>query len=404
MASRVILSTQLINHNFLITPSSSVRQPHPNTEAKLKSPDEKAILHKSLDKTLYQPFPHFPLEIPKISRLIYKPVRAQYKINRISLSPKTKQTKRTSKSTIRAENPVLPQLPKRQSLKSSLATYSEEEDDANLSLKWEYSERIFWNKRKTRPFPLVIIVFEGVIGDFYKQNYWDPRTSDMVLCPGWIKGLFTIYQKAYIAVISSLSPEKAEFLSELFKYNNVSIDAMYRRKGIQPYFSQNYSQVLQEFNCSSALVLAAVGLETAEIETRANWELIFEPTLSNTKKINIQMWPLHKENSMKYTVLLIPNPRAQAEEGCLNFNRIAKVVRKVIKHLKGNMEIIEVGHREVIRVGKIEAGKFGSFADGEQKVMVYCGSHQEKKAYFRYFYSAVKSQIELNKYRKKDSM
>ena len=230
------------------------------------------------------------------------------------------------------------------------------------------------------------------------------KGSDMALCPGWIKGLHEIYQKAYIAIITSLNSEKTDFINELFKYNNVKVDAIYRRKGEQPYFSQNYSQLIHEFSCNNAVILTAIGLESTEIEEKKDWDLIYQPTLSVYKRINVDMWPVSQSNSPKFCVFLIPNPRAQQFEGCLSLCRVAKIIKKVLKTWKIIQEFKEIdfSSRQDLKLFKLHSSNFGKTDDISYQVMVYYGKESERKPYLRYFYSSIKSQIELSKYRKKE--
>ena len=65
--------SQLINHNFLCNPSPNQRSFHLDNsprDSKNLLPDQKSLPPQ--EKSLKLPFPHFPLEIPKISKLFYR--------------------------------------------------------------------------------------------------------------------------------------------------------------------------------------------------------------------------------------------------------------------------------------------------------------------------------------------
>ena len=69
-------------------------------------------------------------------------------------------------------------------------------------------------------------------------------------------------------MISSSTEEKIQFISEYFEHNNVVLDAIYKRRGFQERFIQDYSQILNDFNCKSTVVISSLGLEIDEIEKR----------------------------------------------------------------------------------------------------------------------------------------
>ena len=83
MASNLFMKSKMINHNFLVCPSSNHRgiriKELSSSEPTNSSKIQRTTLCNSLDKSLALPFPHFPLEMPKISRFVYKPINCIHK-------------------------------------------------------------------------------------------------------------------------------------------------------------------------------------------------------------------------------------------------------------------------------------------------------------------------------------
>ena len=74
MASHIFVNSQLVNKNFLFTPGMNQRIHKQKFVTKRDSKNTSQDPNRTYDKSLIDPFPHFPLEIPKISRLVYKPI------------------------------------------------------------------------------------------------------------------------------------------------------------------------------------------------------------------------------------------------------------------------------------------------------------------------------------------
>lgn len=394
------MNSQLICQNIWVSPSNIKRSHACRNEAKDSKqslPENKTILNKVIEKSLITPFPHFPLETPKISRLVYNPTSTSH-------TRRIEALHKISKSSLGHEETALPYLPKHNKNRASSIPNTSHLDPLPLPLKhWEYTDCIYSNKRPNLNFPLTIIVFEGIIGDFYKQSLWDSRSSDMSLCPGWIKGLSALYQKSFVCIISSLPNDKCDFILDLFSYNNVKIDSFYRRKGDQLRYIQDYSQILDEFSNPNTILISSIGLDSEEIQIRQAWDLIYEPTMSYHKKIYTSMWPIANFNTYDLpSILLIPNPRAQNIENCILFGEIAKVALKMIKsYRKGeNLEKLCFESKGILRYFSIPQKNMMRNANGEYKGVVFAGDDAYKRPYVRNYYSSVKNQIDLAKYNK----
>lgn len=395
------MNSQFITRTVWASPSNKIRNSRiTRNEGKMTRraiKDNKNIAAKSAEKPLIKPIANYPLEIPKISRLVYQPKNP--------IQAKRPDTYRKSPdSLLGTEESSLPYLSKRKNQRNSSIPMPNQVDISQIvNNRWEFSERIYWNKRKNTILPLAIIVFEGVIGDFYKQNLWETRSSDMSLCPGWIKGLSLIYQKAFICIISSLSLDKCEFILNLFSHNSVKIDAFYIRKGKQLRYAQDYSQILDEFPSPYSILLSSIGLDSDDIRSRNSWDLIYEPSMSYHKKICTSMWPVgYLDQNDPPVILLIPNPRAQEKENCILFGEISIAVLKVLKCLRKAYMLDEIciESKGVLRHCTIPQDKFDSNAKGDYEIVVLTGVDAHKRPYFKYYFHTIKNQIDLTKFHK----
>lgn len=384
------LKSHLINQNFLCSPSQHQRSLHmPLSKHKCKNIEFATEPSYIFERSLKVPFPHFPLEIPRVSRVSYKPNQ--------SILHKRWLSQRMSSQDSSASNDLLfPMLSKQQSTRNSSLSNAK---PGKENKKWEFTEKVQYNRRKIPDFPLVIIVFEGVIGDFYKKSLWDARASDMALCFGWCKGIEKIYQKAYVVVVSSSDSEKIGFICQLFQYKNVKVDGIYRRIGMQPGYFQDYSQIFHDFQVKTALVVSSLGLDIEEINTRQAWSILYEPSLSSDKKILAKMCPLSQFSNIKQNLLLVPNPRGQNLELAIHFTAVSSLIKKMLKKNQCLHEIAEEFNSEMTGIKSFKLGfkDFGIESTEKIQVFIFTGQENDRKPYLRYHLNNMKIQIELNK-------
>jgi hypothetical protein len=372
----------LTNQNFPFYPSINQRSICAAIPAETKvksSPKQKRSQSKIYDKALTTPFPHFPLEVPKISRLVYHPVNSNYKKRWGSIQ-------RPYQTFANEEEQNVPE-----STKNSERRYSKQEpSDTEIVVKHQYSKRVYFNRKKNNSSVLLIIVYEGVLGDFYKQKIWDSKSSDLAICPNWAKGMVRLYKKVNLAVISST--DKSDFLKKYFKEWSVQVDAIYERKGQQPRYLQDYSQIILDFDCQNVFILSSIGLESQDLDERSDWDLCYEPTLSIGKRILLNMFPIYNASYPTPSVFLIPNPRAQNNELAIDFFELSGVILKFIKH-KGN-------GIQGLRTFAVPWSKLNVECNESVSIQIYTGKGLKKKPYIHFVYKQIITQIELNNFLK----
>ena len=386
--------SQLINHNFLCNPSPNQRSFHLDNsprDSKNLLPDQKSLPPQ--EKSLKLPFPHFPLEIPKISKLFY---RAPNQI----LHKRWISQRMSSRNSVGSQDTTLPSLHKsKDPRRSSVSDRSDTEGAQDLPKRWEFTHKVCWSKRKASGLPLVIIVFEGVIGDFYRKHWWENRGSDMSLCSGWNKGINDIYQKAFVAVVSSSADDKVEFIVKLFMHYHVKFDGIYKRTGVQPGYLQDYSQIFSDFSVKDALVVSSLSLDIEEIQSRECWGLFYEPSLSEAKRIVARMCPVHRFGEVKPSVVLVPNPRGQEGEVGLCFGEISRFVLRMVMKKQCFHELgEEIGRGQTeVKAFKLGFREFGIESEEKMQVFVIVGKECERVSYVRYHLNNLKTQIEIGK-------
>ena len=86
-------------------------------------------------------------------------------------------------------------------------------------------------------------------------------------------------------MVSSSADDKVEFIVKLFMHYHVKFDGIYKKTGVQPGYLQDYSQIFSDFSVKDALVVSSLSLDIEEIQSRECWELFYEPSLSEAKRI-----------------------------------------------------------------------------------------------------------------------
>ena len=101
-------------------------------------------------------------------------------------------------------------------LKPALQIYYE--DPPNLPCKGPHNERLYWKKRRAGNLPLLIIVFEGVLGHFGKSSFWASEKSQFSLRPDFFPGLSNLRPQFYIVIISTYSKSTTKELISLIMF------------------------------------------------------------------------------------------------------------------------------------------------------------------------------------------
>lgn len=162
--------------------------------------------------------------------------------------------------------------------------------------KWPCTTRLLWKRRLTqRSAPLVIVHFEGVVGEFMRVEPW---TAGVELCvrEGVERGLVAILDKYQAVLVTMLGKEQRKYLLDLLKKRfGVVFDAVYKlRKSDGTSFLLDYSQILSDFAISphkppspslhSTLILSSIGLNQEDLTYRQGLDLVCEPSVSHFRR------------------------------------------------------------------------------------------------------------------------
>jgi hypothetical protein len=212
--------------------------------------------------------------------------------SRMSITPKSlcETAQGLSKRSVRVE---VPQATQQQLLSRTIGVMKcpQVEEEVASKARYKWTERIRWRRRpQLKQAPLVIVNFEGVIGDYFKENFWDSRPACLYLRPGWLQGLRQLGKNMQLAITASCDEGRLLRLLTILNDRKVTIDAVYRRHNYtDARHILDYSQVLTEFEVSDnasdrVLVISALSLENAEIERRSGLQLVYEATASIGKR------------------------------------------------------------------------------------------------------------------------
>ena len=207
-------------------------------------------------------------------------------------------------------------------------------------LKWQNSARLAFARRaEMTNRPLIIIHFSGVLGDFFSPDHWTSPV-EFFLRPGWVKGVRSLSQFLQVVLFIDLPRSRYEKVNQAIRASGLQIDAVYRRRKKQVAFLQDYSQTLYDFglkgvSSSHVMVVSALQLEQSEIQTRKDWGLVYERSMSSHRRICTFGLPVWSNNVSLFW--MVPNPRAQDGHECISFEDIATVILKFLEYHPGNL-------------------------------------------------------------------
>jgi len=111
------------------------------------------------------------------------------------------------------------------------------------------SIRVFYKPRENMKFsPIIIIRFEGVIGDYARKFLWDEKSEELLFRPNAFLGLSRLKQKFQVIMTCCLNPAQLEEILQLFRTQNATPDAIYLKNEAKPF---SYRQILHDFDLNS---------------------------------------------------------------------------------------------------------------------------------------------------------
>lgn len=169
-------------------------------------------------------------------------------------------------------------------------TFREGMADAPGKMKWEETARVLWRRRTVcRAYPVLILNFEGVVGDYMKSAPWT-YAQDFYLRPGFDRSLLDLLTKFQVVLMTALPKvHRNTLLDILEKRHGIVFDAVYKkRKTDGTSFVLDYSQVLLDFSIDSGLeavlIITSVGIDQEDLAVREGPELIKDDSVSSRRR------------------------------------------------------------------------------------------------------------------------
>jgi hypothetical protein len=241
------------------------------------------------------------------------------------------------------------------------------------------TRRVYFNRKAERAkLSLVVINFEGIIGEITKYPLFDPEAKHGIyLRKGAITGLVKLLRKFQVVMVSTLNESKIMAILNYFKTRKILFDGVYTNYSESilnnnSYFS--YTQIFDDFesapsdaNCQISqsepskmdhlndipshkvtsiisLIVCALTLENNEIKLRSPEELLYTDTVNKEKMFHVtNMFDASggldkastSSNSSSDTksdvpvTLLIPHMMSQEGTKCMCFTNIVTLIESL---------------------------------------------------------------------------
>ena len=206
----------------------------------------------------------------------------------------------------------------------------EYEDPPSTPAKGVNNERIFWKKRKLGNLPLLVLIYEGVIGTHSKSCLWSDERPSFNVRDHLRAGLDKLKSQFYCVLISTYSRCVSSDLVNFMSSHSSQFDAIYmqRNRIIRPRHIHDISFILEEFNISDSsfvMAISALGIERNEVLDRKDQEMILESTTSSHKKYLTYYAPTFEKES-PVTILI---PHFSFQNNYQTFYDLAEFVLKI---------------------------------------------------------------------------
>jgi hypothetical protein len=128
--------------------------------------------------------------------------------------------------------------------------------------------------------PIVIIHFEGIIGNFHKERIWSEKNFKLITRGCAINGLrmFWTYFQVVIFIRKNLKKNIAK-IKDWLKLKGVSFDAIYCTKYPHDAIEEDYAQIYNDFGIASSkqiakriIVINSVDIDSMNIESNSELE------------------------------------------------------------------------------------------------------------------------------------
>lgn len=209
-----------------------------------------------------------------------------------------------------------------------------------------YSERLWWNKRKSGNLPICIVNFNGILGDYAKNNFWSNEEGKFSLAEGVTPGLRFLTAEFYIVIVSWYSRELSRQVIGLCEDGVLIADAVYlvRHRRLKHRFRHDYSLIYKDFEIGNvsqqAAIVTALLCSRESIKERKGCDLFYEKTASGSNKYCVMGLPCACENCGDLPLsVLIPHYRLSDEK--IAFFEFAKFMYQVKLNCCGDFSNVE---------------------------------------------------------------
>ncbi|CAG9311791.1 unnamed protein product [Blepharisma stoltei] len=198
---------------------------------------------------------------------------------------------------------------------------------------------------------VIVINFEGVIGDVFKHNIWDIEPAKLYMRRQAIKGIKALIKEYQVVLFVNSSRVKVSSLIEYFSMKNIKFDGVYRALTIYDYIKdqklkksnaicqnllkspetlQNYRQISIDFGIQNQvaekmLVIASTSLDSAELKYSSGTDLLFRKGENRHFQCLCKGIPTESKSASPLPItLIVPDPRANPSYLSISFNQITK--------------------------------------------------------------------------------
>eukprot|EP00347_Sterkiella_histriomuscorum_P021865 403332497 len=208
------------------------------------------------------------------------------------------------------------------------------------------SKRIEFRRRPSfKDFQLVILYFDGLIGEITQKNLSDD-TYQLVMRHGSVEALQELSKNFQTVIVTSLNQKYCKLLAQLLDKEDIVYDALYQRvktfRKNEDYF--NYNQVYIDFEVhnegdaftskidQNVIIVAPIFLDNEDIRDKDGDELIFqEKQLSNQvgRNLNIRGLPIDSREIMPITIL-VPHIRSQPNNYTVSMLNVGSILQSLL--------------------------------------------------------------------------
>ena len=135
--------------------------------------------------------------------------------------------------------------------------------------------------------PIVIIKFEGIIGEIHKERIWSEKSNfKLITRGGAVNGLKLFSAYFQVVLFVQKSTKNIQKIKEWTKSKGLVLDAIYSKKGEDGNIAEDFAQIYNDFNvvnpksiAKSVIVISWVNIDSWSIKNNTEFEqFLFDKT------------------------------------------------------------------------------------------------------------------------------